>query len=577
MALSIKDTIAKIKRQQPDGESRKTARRRGMVFKPSKGAKFVLFIGDEGAILTYVLGKMVQSRQFVPDAGPQSLKELRQTFAKYPEAPLFLIIDSMDQTYMQQTLPPVSALSINKLVKRRLERDFNDTEIKGAIFLGREKKGRKDWNYMMVAVEKSPQIGVWLEFIDELPNYFRGIYLVATESEYLIKYIEHSIDPEEDRQEAGWKFLVSHNKVGGFRQVILRNGKVVFTRLAQPIGESSTEMVAGNIEQEMLSTIEYMKRLSYTPQDGLDIYIIASSGIKEAIDSKKFNNATVRVYTPYELAQLLGIEGATQPTDQFGDVILAAAIGCSKKHILALSTPAAKRINQYFQFLYLQRAVAGTIGLGMLGYIGFLGIGMISMAQDAGDIQDDIQKQQTLIKSLRDEINRSDLDIERANDLLELYMQLLKEETSPIPFIQTLYPMRSAPVWMKEIRWHLGDEDTTQPLAPFPTGERANKMYGVVKLEFLNVTADIKGFKLASNKVLDDARKWFPDYKVDYLGIPQGYTESNSLEIKFNEENGDKSKTAAPEVELYITGKLLKKPIPGSSQPEPPARTGPAS
>lgn len=557
------------------GDKAKKPRSRGMAFRASKGAKFVLFVGDEGAILTFILGRTVQSRQFVPDAGPPSLKELKQTLLRHPDAPLFLVVDNMDQTYMQQTLPPVSALSINKLVKRRLERDFADTEIKGAMLIGREKKGRKDWNYMMVAVEKSPQLAVWLDFIDEMPNYFRGIYLVATESEYLVKYIEHFMEPRPDEMPAEWKFLVSHNKVGGFRQVILRNGKVIFTRLAQPIGESSTEMVAGNIEQEMQSTIEYMKRLSYTPQHGLDIYIIASSGIRDAIDSNKFPNASMYVYTPYELAQKLGIEGATQPTDQFGDVILATAIGCSRKHVLSLSTPASKRVNQYFQILYAQRVAAAMGALGLLGYIAAMGVGMISLSSEAGEMEEQMQQQRAQIASLRNEINQSDLDIERVNDLLEVYIRLLKEEVSVLPFIKAMLPMKQAPVWIKEIRWNLGAKPDAQGLETFPTGEPSEQMVGVVRLEFLNVTADPKGFKLVSTKILEDASRWFPGYQVEYTYIPDAYKENNSLEITISdEEDGtEQINSIPPEVELSITGKLIKGPLPeqvdaGASAPQ---------
>jgi len=51
-------------------------------------------------------------------------------------------------------LPPVSRFR-PKLIRRRLERDFANSEIRGAILLGREQTGRKDWNFMMVALEKS--------------------------------------------------------------------------------------------------------------------------------------------------------------------------------------------------------------------------------------------------------------------------------------------------------------------------------------------------------------------------------------------------------------------------------------
>ncbi len=127
---------------EAEGEAPKLGKRK--PFKATSGTKFVLFhYGDEGAILIYNQGKTVQSRQFGPDASQQGLNELSQSLAKDPRAPMMIVIDTMDQSYVQQTLPPVSSLSVNKLIKHRLARDFGANDIKGAILLGREKTGRK--------------------------------------------------------------------------------------------------------------------------------------------------------------------------------------------------------------------------------------------------------------------------------------------------------------------------------------------------------------------------------------------------------------------------------------------------
>ena len=82
-------------------------------------------------------------------------QERQQTpLTNAPPKPLFEI-DSIDQVFVQQTLPPVSSMSVQKLINRRLEREFKPEDIKGALVLGKEKTGRKDWNFLMVSVEKS--------------------------------------------------------------------------------------------------------------------------------------------------------------------------------------------------------------------------------------------------------------------------------------------------------------------------------------------------------------------------------------------------------------------------------------
>ena len=61
--------------------------------KAVSGNRFALFIGDEGTILIYIKDNTVQSRQFVPDASEQNLKELRSSLEDDPKAPILMIVE----------------------------------------------------------------------------------------------------------------------------------------------------------------------------------------------------------------------------------------------------------------------------------------------------------------------------------------------------------------------------------------------------------------------------------------------------------------------------------------------------
>ncbi len=530
----------------------------GKLLKASPSSKFVLFIGDEGAILVYIKENTVQSRQFVSDGDANNLQELKTSLAQDTKAPVLLVIDSMDQSYVQQTLPPVSPLSINKLIKRRLDRDFGANDIKGAIVLGREKSGRKDWNFLMVALEKSPQLSIWIDFVSELPNRFQGIYLVSVEAEMIVKNLERAMGVPKEGTGSEWKFFVSHNKVGGFRQVILRNGRLIFTRMAQPIGESTPEVIAGNIEQEMLSTIEYMRRLSFTPQAGLDIYIIASAALKPLIDPSKFEASAMHILTPYETAQYLGIEGATQPADQFGDVILAASIGCSRKHVLTLTTPQSRQFDKLYQLMLYQRAAAALVGLGIILYAGNLTYGVYGTFAKNEELEHTRASRQKSLESLREEIKKSNLDVEKTGDLIDLYQQLQKEKFTPLPFISKIGAIIKPPIVVKAVSWSVEDK---------PAGPIA-KMTAVFTLEFPGV-GSLDAFKVVSKKVQTDLREAFKGYDVAYTKVPPKFSESEKLDMTFNNnqpaaEAGDSGQS---EVELTIKGDVMAPST--ASQPTP--------
>ena len=238
MAKKLADILKRQKKMAKTASSE-------LKYSATSGTKFALFLGDEGAILVYMKGATVLSRQFAPDAEEANLKVFQDVLSQDKRAPLYFIIDTMDQVFVQQTLPPVSSLSVGKLIKRRLDRDFGANDIKGALKMGREQTGRKDWNFLMVSVERTPYISSWLDFAAELPNRFAGIYLFSVEGERIIRYFEKAFSTPQDDGVSRWKLLVSHNKVGGFRQVILRDGRMVFTRMTQPIGDPTPEVIAG--------------------------------------------------------------------------------------------------------------------------------------------------------------------------------------------------------------------------------------------------------------------------------------------------------------------------------------------
>lgn len=486
------------------------------------GARFVLFVGDEGSILLYMRDHVVVSRQFVPDASEQNLQELRSSLDKDPKAPFSMAVDSLDQSYVQQSLPPVSSMSVRKLINRRLERDFGADDIKGAILLGRDKSGRKDWNFMMVSLERSRQLSLWLDFAFSLPNRFAGIYLVSVETEIVLRNLERAMGVPKTGTGAKWKFFISHNKVGGFRQVILHNGRIIFTRMAQPIGEATPEVLAGNIEQEMQSTMEYMKRLAYDPADGLDIYIIAAGALKPVIDKSKFKYSSFHIMTPYEVAQQLGIEGATQPTDQFGDVILAASISSSPQHVLQLSTPESRRFDTLYNVFRLQRLAAALVIIGVIGYAGGVASDIYLRFIESDDLILAKRQKQNQLDGLKEEIKASDLDVDKTGDIIELYQLLLAQKVSPLSYIAMLETVIRPPVVVKSIEWSVDEKSGPKP-----------RSTAALSLQFPGVP-DLDTWRVVSRKVIADLKAVFTHHDIVFSKLPPRFSETEKMDVSFD-------------------------------------------
>lgn len=554
------------------------------TFRPSPGAKYNLIIGDDGAILIYMVGKAVKSRHFVGDAGTENLKELRAILEKDPKAPLFMIIDSMDQTFVQQTLPPISAMSVGKLIKRRLDRDLPADAIKGSVLLEREKTGRKDWNFLMISLEKSPQLTVWLEFVENVDNRLKGIYLLSVETENLLKHLDRAIGLPKEGTGSRWKFFVSHNKVGGFRQVILKDGRIIFTRLSQPVGEATPEIIAGNIEQEMLSTIEYMKRLSYNAQDGLDIYIIASAEIKSALDTDRLLATHFYSFTPFAVAEYLGIEGATQPSDQFGDVILAASIGGARKHVLTLSTPTSRKVEQLYNFILYERVGAALLLLCIVGYVGLSVSNIFTNYLKAEELADKKEEQQKNYDALQQEIKNNHIDVKKINEIVELYKQLGTEVQSPLSVLARLSEAIKFPVRLKQLTWELNESGKPDAAAPAPAPAVAAVPPGVAPaaptgpqmamtavLRFPDIVSTQEAYKTISKKVLADVKAALPGYSVEYTVIPEEFKEKETQDITFDDRPPLVQPAAKKTVEatMKITGASVFRPPAAAPAPMP--------
>lgn len=511
------------------------------TFRATSGAKYALIIGDEGAILIYMVGKVVQSRNFIAHASADNLKEFENILSKNIKAPIFMIVDSMDQSFVQQSLPPISPLGVKKLIKRRLDRDLAADVIKGYVLLERETSGRRDWNFLMVSLENSPHLNLWFEFIEKVNNRLNGIYLLSVEAENIVKNIDLAIglSKKDKKKEIGsrWKFFVTHNKVGGFRQVILRDGLIIFTRITQPVGEVTTDVIAGNIEQEMTSTVEYMKRLSFSPQQGLDVYIIASSDINRSLDLSRIPATNINKFTPFDIAEIFGITGAAQPSDQFGDVIVTSYIACSKVHRLVLFLPKTLKINQLYNLIRYQRAAVGLAVLGMLAYSGVLGLEVMKKYSEIENLEQKKNIQQRKLDEINADVKKSGIDIQKVGDTVILYNQLISEAQSPLPLLSRLRSSIITPIVIKDVSWEASGSPTAVIAGGAPDASEHNESISLV-LRFPEVSGTDEAFKSVAKKVLMDVRAEFPEYKVVYTKLPDALSKkSDAGEITFDDKN----------------------------------------
>jgi hypothetical protein len=413
--------------------------------------KFILIVGDDGAILTLVDKTKVEKRLFALSASLTDRREFNALITKYPNVPIYLLLDTMEQSYTKQTLPAVGSLAIGKLVKKRLDRDFAASDIKGALLVGKDDSGRRDWIYMFASAPVTPAIAEWIEYVASLENKFTGIYMLPIEMENFVKKFQKAAFPDR-KDHPSWHFLLTSNKTGGFRQVILQNDKVIFTRLIRPGKDVVPDIVAGNIEQEILNTIDYMRRLGFGEEDTMQITAIVSAELKRSLTNTKIRGKEISLFTPVEAATTLGMKDIIGNEDKFSDIVLATSFANSSA-ILKLEDPRMQMAN-----LFISVSTFSTVGMVAIVpifmiYIGYMVFHIISVSSDIKKVEDDKANIERKWKDARKTDQYSIEDSNKIANVMTLHKKL-SAIVSPLDIIAKACVNQRSYALAKSISWN---------------------------------------------------------------------------------------------------------------------------
>ena len=508
--------------------------------KPKK-SRFIFFIGDEGGILVHMKGATVARRLFSPSADPETSSAIRELLRSNPQIPTYVLIDMMDQSYVKHTLPPVTKFSVQKLIKRRLERDFSPEDIKGALPLGRDKDGRRDWNYLLISLASSPMLMQWMDFITELENPLRGIYLVPVESEQFIAQLRKRLLPE---SKARWQLLVMNNKVGGFRQVIMKDGRLAFTRLTQAVGDNSPEVIAGNIEQEILNTIEYLKRLSYNDDEALEIFVVVSDSIRNHIDPARFKNAHSVAMTPHEAAGYLQLESAALPEDHYSDVIFSAFFGSLKKHILPLQTSLSQKLQLFYTARKAAIITTYAVAVLTLGYMAVSIPGIVPLIEDKQKLEERTTRIEESLATLKSKAEMLPADLERINDVVSIYELFEEQKHFPLSFIRSFIEIMPEYVVVRRFDWN-----APESLERRFSNEKAEVKISL-QIEFLNNSGSVDEFQKSTDDFFKRMRLRFPEFYLTHSKLPGTIQKDERFETVIGQDTRNASS-------LYLDGRPI--------------------
>lgn len=515
-------------------------------------ARYIFMLGDEGGILIFMRGRTVIKRLFAADTDPDNIQPFREVLAASPKAPVYALVDMMDQSYMKQTLPPVTKFSVNKLIKRRLERDFGPEDITGAFPIGRESTGRKDWNFMLVSLAGTPQLMQWVDFILSFPNPFEGLYLAPIEASAMILDLTKRHFGKDARP---WQLMVCHHKVGGFRQVILKDGRLAFTRLAQAASNSSAEVIAGSIEQEVSNTIEYLKRLSYSEDQGIEVFMVLSAEIKRHIDHNKIKSTNTVILTPFEAAELLGLTGAALPEDHYADIVVSAYFGQLRKKILPLHNRISGQLAQFRQKgkFALMGAAACAVLFG--GYTLYGLTSLVPQMEELDTIQSEIRGIQMATEEENQKIATLGTNLDRLEDIIGLHKSFPTSESEQvITFVKAFRQAAQEDVFVR--RFDFSNKRKIEDVLNNIPGNLSFQL----EVQFTDSTGSVNRFARKAKNFFERMKAAFPQYQFSNSKLPGIIDQAEAFKAEFTKDAKNNAKDMMSGDPIIVTLSFITPP-----------------
>lgn len=482
------------------------------------GKKFVLIIGDEGAILVYMHGSKVVRRLYAPSAQPAHTEAMRDIMSASPRVSLYILADVLDQQYVSHTFPPVSSLSVSGLVRRRLDRDFQTEDMKGALPMGRDKTGRKEWKFLLVSLAKTPMMTEWLDLVLELPNKLAGVYLVPIEAQNYLLMLNKKLAGSKARP---WQLLISHNKVSGFRQVVVHQGKLVFTRVSQAIDDAIPAVIAGNIEQEAINTMEYLKRLGFQENAELDATVVVSPDVIPLLDFGRFGFGSAQIVSPLQVAEALKLEQAALSADRFGDVVMAAAFGVSKKQVLRFSTVYMEKLAKLYKTQLGIRAASALAALVLLGMTALAAVDIAGYFSSISESQAKSAQALPELEKYKKVVDGLNKNVAFKSAVVATYDVYLKNSTKPEMFAKMLMPLLSPQYSVMSMEWSFAEGGATKGTAiPGAAGSEALPLEVKLQFDFSSSGANAEALTKSANALIETLKIKMPEFEVSADPFP---------------------------------------------------------
>lgn len=306
---------------------------------------FVVTIGNFGAIVALYHKDNIINKVFLEEFNDKAKEDLTKLFNGNKSVPIYILLDSLDQSYKKKIYPAVIKSDLERLMLRDMRSDPDQDSLKSNIILNPKKSRTQNWECLYIATSKSETTKSWIDFLLEMPNYVAGIYMLPIETIHLFLSLKKLIKKPEKKRDI--YCVILQTQTAGVRQIIFSNDGIAFTRVVNY--DFTQPDFLKKYEADIYSSFEYSKRvvpdivisdfevLNIFPDDILNI-------LKNSTNLElKYTNIT-----PTQAGLEAGYSGAPEQDGKFCDMLISRTFAKAKKKTLRFSVPKMDFLGKLF-------------------------------------------------------------------------------------------------------------------------------------------------------------------------------------------------------------------------------------
>ncbi len=420
-------------------------------FGQKKTKRIALIAADGLSVFVLYKGQLHHDAKFSDeDYGHDNF---RNYLAERQPTPITLLVDSVAEDFLVESLPHVSYYDRKGFLNRKAEGHFRGLEYRSSSIVGREPDGRKNDKVLFSALTKNQIIEPWIRVLlqEEIP-----IQGITTPAFALCKVAEHY-----NLLSKRAALIVNWEKTG-IRQTFVANKRMMFSRLSQVSGYGDSSDLAAEIIDTCVQTKDYIERIGLLKFDqSLDLHIITPQ-----LGDDDFNNLNgagsffvVRHYRPTDLMSADAFHGDEEAKT---GVLLCLEWGVRTGQLSNRYAPPAVR-----RFYDLGR-VRRIIGVTALAFL-LISAGLsFPLMLDSFESRSRIAALQLQIEPIRvqyDSLTAQFPETPIPSEAMELavrnYELISSQVQNPVDLMQQVSTVvaRFPTVQLSSLRWRLGGDD----------------------------------------------------------------------------------------------------------------------